>query len=89
MGGAAGERAATISQASNCLLLCWTCHRWIESNRAASFAAGWLVPWGDDPAEVPAMIYRRGAMLLGRGYVRVSGLSAPRPARPGRVSVPW
>lgn len=45
---------------SNLLLLCGTgndsgCHGMVESNRAQSYALGWLVRQTDDPATVPVL----------------------------------
>lgn len=42
---------------SNLLLLCPDDHRLVESNRAGSLAAGWLVPQNTDPAEVPVIVH--------------------------------
>lgn len=44
---AGGSRAAWISQASNGVDLCNECHRWVESNRSAAEATGWVVPRGE------------------------------------------
>lgn len=91
MGGASSERAAILSSPANCLLLCAPCHRWIERHRDLATASGWLVPWTDDPAEMPVEIYDRGDVLLtvGGEYGRVGGdLARPEP-RPGRISARW
>lgn len=89
MGGAASERALVLAGAANCLLLCHLCHRWVESNRAASVEAGWLVSLAGDPRMVPAIVYRRGPVLLGVEYGAVGVLGAARVVRPGRVRVSW
>ena len=90
MGGAAAERAAILSSPANCLLLCARCHRWVEANRGEATAAGFLVPWSLDPAEVLVDVYDRGPTLLsvGGGYVRPAVSAGPSP-RPGRVRARW
>jgi hypothetical protein len=40
----------------NLVLLCRACHRWVESNRLAACAAGWLVRQGQDPAVVVVLL---------------------------------
>lgn len=52
MGGTSDPR---INDYTNLALLCYTCHRWVESNRTAATNEGWLVPRrkGMPPAQVP------------------------------------
>lgn len=54
---AGGSRAPETNLPSNLLLLCPADHRLVESNRAGSLAAGWLVRQGTDPAGVPVVIH--------------------------------
>lgn len=89
MGGTSGVRAAWLEAPSNCLLLCYRCHRWAEGNRAAALAAGWLVSHEVDPAGVPAEVYRRGLVLLGVEYGRVVPLSSRPDPVSGRLRVEW
>lgn len=89
MGGTSGDRAMMLAGPANCLLLCHLCHRWIESNRTESIAAGWLLGIGEDPRSAPAVIYRRGRVLLGIGYSREGAVLDDRPARPGATRVQW
>lgn len=59
--GGASWREAT-NQAANGGALCITCHDWVERNRSAAKAEGWLVePW-DLPAEVPVLY--RGVLTM-------------------------
>lgn len=54
---AGGTRDPLASSAANALLLCASCHRWVESNRAAAARHGWLVAAGADPSTIPVLIY--------------------------------
>lgn len=89
MGGAANDRARVLAEAANCLLLCHLCHRWIEAHRDTSLEEGWLVALSDEPAEVPARVYRRGPVLLGVEYSPVGGAPLRRAPRAGRVRANW
>ena len=55
-----GTRWAGINLPSNLLILCGSgadgCHGWVEANRSASVAAGWLVLSRQDPAHVQVLI---------------------------------
>ncbi len=57
-----GTRWAGINLPSNLLILCGSattpggCHAFVESNRSASVAAGWLVLSRQDPAHVQVLI---------------------------------
>lgn len=50
--------------ASNGLLLCRRCHRWVEVNRREAIESGWLLQLGDDPAAVPVLLHSGQVMLL-------------------------
>lgn len=54
--GVGGSSDPRINLASALLLLCRKCHRWIEENRAAAYAAGWLVRCRRDPAATAVRI---------------------------------
>lgn len=60
-----GTQDAISRSAANALLLCVTCHGWVEGNRRAAAGRGWLVRQGIDPATVEVMIYGRGWVRLG------------------------
>lgn len=57
-----GSSQPWINSIENLLLLCGTattpggCHQAVEANRAQAVEAGWLVPLGYHPAEVPVLI---------------------------------
>lgn len=70
---AGGTTDPAASRASNALLLCATCHRWVESNRRAALSAGWLVPTETDPVTVPALVYE----LRGRAVLTEHGTYEP------------
>lgn len=57
-----GTRRPEINSPCNLLLTCGTgttgCHGDIESNRTSSYAAGWLVKAGTDPATVKVAVHR-------------------------------
>ena len=52
--------------ASNGLLLCGRCHRWVEANRPESIEHGWLVQHGDDPELQPVLLHSGQLVLLDR-----------------------
>lgn len=58
--GMGGSSRADINSPANLLLLCGTgttgCHGHVESNRATSYANGWLVRADHNPAEVPVLL---------------------------------
>lgn len=66
--GMGGTRDPKVNKASNLLLLCGTgttgCHGWVESHRKEATERGFLVPWWQDPAEVPVN-YWDGKRYLG------------------------
>jgi 5-methylcytosine-specific restriction enzyme A len=65
---------------SNLLDLCAvTCHRWVESNRAESYDAGWLVRGAQNPAEVPVLYRGQWVFLDDTGLVHVVVCSCPSP----------
>lgn len=70
---AGGTSDPAARRASNALLLCHQCHRWVESNRAASLRCGWLVPAEIDPVTVPALVYE----LRGRAVLTEDGQYEP------------
>jgi hypothetical protein len=55
-----GTSNVTVNLPSNLLLLCGTgitgCHGEVESQRAQSLRAGWLVPSGANPAEYAVLV---------------------------------
>ncbi|WP_374193334.1 HNH endonuclease signature motif containing protein [Mycolicibacterium sp. S2-37] len=55
--GMGGSKDPLTNTAANGVLLCRSCHRWIELNRTAALEFGWLVRQGHDPREV-AVNYR-------------------------------
>lgn len=58
-----GSKRPDTNEASNCLALDGGCHRWVESYRAKSYDAGWLLRSGQTPAEEP-VVYRGEWCLL-------------------------
>lgn len=90
MGGADGARAVMLAAASNCVLLCHLCHRWVESHRADAEGSGWLVPYGLDPADVEVDVRGRGPVLLtSTGGYRRKAPTACRKATTGKYRVRW
>lgn len=67
MGGA--SRSTETHTLPNVLLLCPTCHGWIETHRDAAYTAGWLVHRGQDPALVPVLRWGRWVLLDSGGGV--------------------
>lgn len=67
--GMGGSRNPKVHSLANYLLLCGSgttgCHGWVESNRAAALASGWLVSRYADPAAEPVLMHGRGWVLLG------------------------
>jgi hypothetical protein len=49
--GMGGSSRGDTGSAANCLGLCHTCHRMIESNRRVAILMGWLVPQGISPVD--------------------------------------
>ena len=50
-----GTRRAWVNLPANLVLLCASCHEWIETHRTLAADRGWLVPEGIDPATVPVL----------------------------------
>jgi hypothetical protein len=52
-----GTRRVDINGRANLVTLCGSgttgCHGWVETNREASYALGWLVPSWANPVEWP------------------------------------
>lgn len=62
-----------VNRLSNGVTLCRTCHDWIESNRIAAKATGWLLSADEDPAEVPLInIWGQAVRLTDEGTWEVS-----------------
>ncbi len=58
----------------NLVLLCRSCHRWVESHRLAARMAGWLVWQGHDPAVVVLWLPDRRVLLTDTGaYLAADG----------------
>ena len=68
-----GSRATDTNGASNCLLLCTGCHRYIESARNTAIDAGWLVPQGKKPEKTPLFLNASWVFLDNFGYVTPVG----------------
>lgn len=68
-GGMGGSKRAEIHAAEGLLQVCGQgntsgCHGWIESNRTAAKERGWLVDRGQDPADVPVVLWNGDRVLL-------------------------
>lgn len=67
MGGRHGDAAEAINDMAGLTLLCGSgtsgCHGAVESDRAQSYADGWLVYESENPAQVPCLTYKRPAWL--------------------------
>lgn len=66
--GMGGSRDPAINSAANLLWLCGDgvrgCHGWIESNRNTARANGWLVPYAQDAATIPVLLWDGRRVLL-------------------------
>lgn len=55
--GMGGTKDPSINSAANLIVLCGDgvrgCHGWVESHRDEAHAAGWSLPWWEDPTAVP------------------------------------
>lgn len=75
--GMGGTTVDWINDITNLLLLCGSatspngCHRMVESDRARAIEAGWLVPMGYQPAEVP--VYIRPEISMHAVYLTTDG----------------
>lgn len=65
-----GTRRPWVNQPANLVLLCASCHAWIESHRALAEERGWLVREGTDPATVPLLTVWGDIFLDNKGGVR-------------------
>lgn len=76
--------------ASNGLLLCGHCHRWVEANRPESVERGWLVRHGDDPELMPVLLHSGQVVLLDRDgvYRRAVPVASVELTR-GRIATSW
>jgi hypothetical protein len=87
-----GTSRPEINSPENLAFLCLNCHIWVEHNREAAKATGWLVPEGvDGPLEVPLMDLRGNRFFLTEeGEIRylptVAGLY---PTDPEDWVTPW
>ncbi|AIK69329.1 HNH endonuclease [Mycobacterium phage ThreeRngTarjay] len=61
--GIGGSKDPATNAPANGVLLCPSCHRWIESNRDRARQDGWLVRQGQNPADIPVR-YRGEWVLL-------------------------
>lgn len=52
-----GSKDPITNTPANGVLLCATCHRYIESHRDEALRTGWLVRQSQDPRDVP-VLYR-------------------------------
>lgn len=75
MGGTARE---WVNKPGNLIHLCTECHDWVESNREAARAAGWLVPMGVTVSSAVPVLTPAGWVLLDD-----DGGAAPTSAPPG------
>lgn len=74
--GMGGTKDPAIHHPTNLLHLCAACHGWVEVNRSAAMAHGWLVSRYQDPATAP--VYRWGQWWT----VTATELLANRPLDP-------
>lgn len=87
-----GSRNPATNGLCNGLRLCLPCHDWVESNRAAGYELGLLLPAAADPALSPARlitVYGPGWWLLDDtgGYVACVTGRVSSPKRPTSVSL--
>lgn len=71
--GLGGSRRASTNTASNGLMVCVSCHAYIESRRDRSLRNGWLVPQSREPRQV-AVLWR---VKHSRFLDDVGGFTAP------------
>lgn len=64
---AGGDKRPATNRPANLITLCGTgttgCHSWVEQNRTAALAAGWLLHANDIPSSVPVLTWW-GLVLL-------------------------
>lgn len=86
-----GRRGPWVNSPANLILLCSKHHEWVESNRQVSYAMGFLVREGQDPAEVPVRHHSGVYVLLGHDGSKTRGPD-PKPiksySRKGMVFAP-
>ena len=76
--------------ASNGLLLCRACHRWVEQHRDEAYEHGWLVPIGGEPGEVPVLLHDgRRVLLDADGSYRPAVPTVEVPVSRGRIATAW
>ncbi len=61
--GMGGTSNPNVNAVTNSLAACLACHAWVEAHPEQSRVAGWMVPFGKDPALVP-VLYRGGGRVL-------------------------
>jgi len=71
--GMGGSKASDTNTASNCVMVCDRCHRFIESYRKEFTDKGWLVPQGQNPSEMPLWRFGRWVLLDDEGNITVKG----------------
>lgn len=59
-----GTSADYINAPSNLVVLCPTCHRWVEAHRLHAVADGWLIQHRADPTTVLLLSKLHGQVLL-------------------------
>lgn len=74
--GMGGSKAADTNTASNCVMVCDRCHRFIESYRHEFQQRGWLVAQGKKPSEQPIWRHKQWVLLDDYGYVTPAEESA-------------
>lgn len=60
--GMGGSQDPAVTALANVVCLCRACHDYIHAHPAESYASGFLVHAGQDPAEVPVLV-KRGSWL--------------------------
>jgi len=74
--GMGGSSSLLINSPANIALLCGSgtsgCHGEVEAQRTKSYASGWLVRRGDDPAQTPILLYDQRWYVLTASGKRVA-----------------
>ena len=65
--GMGGTKDPAINRPSNLVLLCASCHSWIETHRAEALSDGWLVSQWATPSAVPLIVRGRPIWLDDHG----------------------